>query len=83
MACGVTFDVTERVGVIYAHWVRVAVERAVTATRSFTSTGALLHEVQIARIYGGMHFHHSIVQGTVLGEKVAHQLVNNYFQPVK
>lgn len=55
----------------------------VTATRSFTSTGALLHEVQIARIYGGMHFHHSIVQGTVLGEKVAHQLVNNYFQPLK
>ena len=53
----------------------------VTATRTYSSTGDLLHDVQMARIYGGMHFHHSIVQGTVLGQKVANQLVNNYFQP--
>ena len=52
----------------------------VTTTRSFSSTKDLLREVQDARIYGGMHFHHSIVQGTVLGQKVAHQLLNNYFQ---
>ena len=55
----------------------------VTATRSFTSTDALLKEVQAARIYGGMHFRHSILQGTALGQKVAHQLVNKYFQPLK
>jgi hypothetical protein len=54
-----------------------------TATRTFNSTKALLREVQEARIYGGMHFHHSIIQGTVLGQKVARQLVNNYFQPLK
>jgi hypothetical protein len=55
----------------------------VTATRSYSSTGDLLHEVQAARIYGGMHFHHSIVQGTVLGQRVANQLVKNYFQPIR
>ena len=55
----------------------------ITATRNFSSTRDLLREVQVARIYGGMHYHHSIVQGTVLGQKVAHQLVNNYFQPLK
>lgn len=55
----------------------------VTATRSYRSTGALLHEVQAARIYGGMHFHHSVVQGAALGQKVANQLVKNYFQSVE
>jgi hypothetical protein len=39
--------------------------------------------VQAARIYGGMHFHHSVVQGTVLGRKVADHLVCNYFRPLR
>jgi hypothetical protein len=56
---------------------------AQTATRTFYSTKSLLQEVQLARIYGGMHFHHSIIQGTVLGRRVANNLVNNYFQPLK
>ncbi|MEY2414595.1 MAG: hypothetical protein QOD84_3201 [Acidobacteriaceae bacterium] len=54
-----------------------------TATRTFRSTKELLKEVQMARIYGGMHFHHSVVQGGLLGQKVAHNLVENYFQPLK
>jgi hypothetical protein len=54
-----------------------------TATRTFYSTKDFLREVQAARIYGGMHFHHSIVQGTVLGQRVARQLVQNYFQPMR
>ena len=53
-----------------------------TATRSYNSTEELLREVQAARIYGGMHFRHSILQGTRLGEKVAHQLVKKYFRPL-
>jgi hypothetical protein len=55
----------------------------VTATRTFNSTDDLLNEVQLARIYGGMHFQHSILQGTVLGKKVANQLVRNYLTPIK
>jgi PAP2 superfamily len=54
-----------------------------TATRTFYSTKDFLREVQAARIYGGMHFHHSIIQGTVLGQRVARQLVNHYFQPLR
>lgn len=53
-----------------------------TATRNYSSTRDLLREVQVARIYGGMHFHHSVVQGAVLGKKVAKQLVKNYFRAV-
>ena len=55
---------------------------SITATRDFTGTRDLLREVQAARIYGGMHFRNSIVQGTVLGEKVARQLVDNFFTPL-
>jgi len=55
----------------------------VTATRTFNSTDDLLNEVQVARIYGGMHFQHSILQGTVLGQKVANQLARNYFTLIK
>ena len=54
-----------------------------TATRTYSSTQNLLREVQMARIYGGMHYHHSVVQGAVLGHKVAHNLVENYFRPLK
>ena len=54
----------------------------VTATRTFSSTRDLLHEVQAARIYGGMHFRHSVEQGTKLGEEVARQLVDNFFTPL-
>jgi hypothetical protein len=42
-----------------------------------------LNEVQVARIYGGMHFAHSIQQGTVLGQKVARQLARRFFQPLQ
>lgn len=55
----------------------------VTATRSYSSTTELLKEVQAARIYGGMHFRHSVLQGTRLGQKVAHQLVKKYFRPLE
>jgi hypothetical protein len=54
----------------------------ITATRSYNSTDELLKEVQAARIYGGMHFRHSVLQGTRLGQKVAHQLVKKYFRPL-
>jgi len=53
-----------------------------TATRTYNSTKELLLEVEAARIYGGMHYHHSIVQGALLGHKVARQLQREFFQPL-
>ena len=55
---------------------------SITATRTFSSTKELLHEVEQARIYGGMHFQHSVRQGAVLGKKVARQLQHNFFRPI-
>ena len=56
---------------------------SVTATHTFSSTKDLLHEVEAARIYGGMHFHHSIVQGALLGRRVARQVRREFFQPLE
>jgi PAP2 superfamily len=51
-------------------------------THTFTSTNQLVTEVENARIYAGFHYHHSVVQGKVLGGKVAHQLMRRYFRRV-
>jgi hypothetical protein len=48
----------------------------------FESTDALVKEEQVARIYGGMHFRTSTVDGKVLGMKVAKWVSKNYFQPI-
>jgi len=64
--------------------VQFSVDSLVTHTiHNFSSTKDLLREIEHARIYAGFHYHHSVVQGTVLGTKVAHQLTQHYFQPVK
>lgn len=48
-------------------------------THNFTSTADLIHEVEDARIYAGFHYHHSVIQGRVLGLKVGDQLMHRYF----
>lgn len=48
-------------------------------THNFSSTTDLLDEVEHARIYAGFHYHHSVIQGKVLGTKVAHQVTQRFF----
>jgi PAP2 superfamily len=52
-------------------------------THTFNSVREWEKEVEFARIYAGFHYHHSMVQGFVLGRKVANNVVNNYFRPVR
>ena len=49
---------------------------------TFRSAKDLETEVEYARIYAGFHYHHSVVQGLVLGQHVAQQVLVNFFQPV-
>ena len=51
-------------------------------THNFTSTGDLMREVENARIYAGFHYHHSVIQGRVLGLKVGDQLMQRYFTAI-
>ena len=64
--------------------VTLVVTSTVTGTtHTFTSTDDLEKEVEHARIYAGFHYHHSVVQGAVLGMKVADNVSRDYFQPLK
>lgn len=54
-----------------------------TVPYTFTSTDDLMHQVEGARIYAGFHYHHSVVEGRVLGIKVGHQLLQRYFGQLK
>ena len=61
--------------------IRFSVDSLVTkTTHTFTSSDQLVSEVEDARIYAGFHYHHSVVQGRLLGKKVAHQLMRRYFR---
>jgi len=63
--------------------VTVVVTSGVTGTtQTFTSVDDWVKQVQAARIYAGFHYHHSVVEGVVLGKKVSDQLSRTYFQPV-
>jgi hypothetical protein len=57
--------------------------RVTNTTHIFTSTTALMNEVEKARIYAGFHYHHSVIQGKVLGTKVGNRLLEHYFTPVE
>jgi hypothetical protein len=49
-------------------------------THTFENTGDWLEEVYWARILGGMHFHHSLEDGSILGKQVAAQVFQNHFR---
>ena len=57
--------------------------KVTNTTHTFTSTTALMDQVEEARIYAGFHYHHSVIEGKVLGTKVAHQLLEHYFTQVE
>ena len=64
--------------------VSISFDSTVTGTTHvFSRFSDVIKEVGEARIYGGMHYHNSVVQGELLGRKVAHQLLRNYFRPVE
>ena len=52
-----------------------------STTRRYLTTAALVDEIQIARIAGGMHFRKSTVDGAALGKNVASWVLANHFQP--
>jgi PAP2 superfamily len=64
--------------------VHLTVSSVVTnTTHNFSDLRDLKREVFWARIYAGFHYHHSMVQGFLLGHKVAHHITHNYFEPTR
>ncbi len=52
-----------------------------TVVHRYATTEDMLGDVAGARIYGGMHFRTSTVDGEKLGSKVANQVAENFFKP--
>jgi len=48
-------------------------------THSFASFEDVVQEVDEARIFGGMHFHHSVKEGNKLGRRVADYILDHKF----
>ena len=59
----------------------LSVTSAVTGTtHSFNSFADVVTEVDNARIYGGMHYHHSVKDGNKLGRLVAEYTFRHFFR---
>jgi len=54
---------------------------ATHTTRTFGNLQDVVKEVDMARIYGGMHYLHSVLQGNMLGRMVAAYVCAHKFQP--
>ena len=52
-------------------------------TRSFQSLSEAEADAQMARVYGGLHFHEGCVAGTRQANQVARFVVRHYLKPVK
>lgn len=61
----------------------IALSSTVTnSTREFGDTDDIIKEIIDARIYGGMHYRTSGVDGTTIGKKITGWMMKNYFQPL-
>jgi hypothetical protein len=61
----------------------LAVSSTVTGTvHTLDNAMALEKEVENARIWAGIHYHHSVVQGTNIGRKVSDQAYREFFRPL-
>lgn len=54
-----------------------------TPLRTYYKFNDIEKEIAAARIYGGMHFRHSDMNGAQLGRKVARHMVKNFFQKLE
>jgi PAP2 superfamily protein len=50
--------------------------------RHFVSTDDIVKEIIDTRVYNGVHYRTSVIQGSILGHKVAQWVARYYFQPV-
>jgi PAP2 superfamily len=51
-----------------------------TPVRTYAKFNDIEKEIADARVLGGMHFRHSIMNGAQLGRKVAQNVIRNFFQ---
>jgi hypothetical protein len=63
--------------------VRTDAARLRGVTRHFTSFSAAAEDAGMSRIYGGIHFRFSHLDGKAAGQKLANYIFDNFFQPTE
>ena len=53
----------------------------VAPVRHYRKIDAMVNDLKVARIYGGMHYRNSVNDGATLGKNVANYIGRNYFKP--
>ena len=53
----------------------------ITVVHRFSTTDEMSDDTGVARICGGMHFRFSIVDGVLIGKKVANWIADKHFGP--
>lgn len=56
---------------------------AVKKARTYYDLNALMREVDNARVWGGLHWRHTMRHGAQVGRNVAKHVTRNYFRPVQ
>ncbi len=65
----------------HSNEIQYRVSSSVTGTaHDFQRFSDVVIEVDAARIFGGMHFRHSVLQGNMMGRTVARHVLKTYFQ---
>lgn len=61
---------------------RAAIPQLVQTERTYDDLNALMREVYDARVWAGLHWRHSMLDGAQIGRKVAKYVTDNFFLPV-
>jgi hypothetical protein len=56
---------------------------ATGTTRHYDDTDAYVRDIELARIYGGMHFRTATEHGSMMGKQIAKWIARNYLRPLK
>src|SRR6266540_1807965 len=80
--CGTTATTDALAAFFGTDKVAFAMSSSVTGkTRYYDRLSDVAKEVYDARVWGGLHFRNSIMEGAWIGKKVARHVVTNFFQP--
>jgi PAP2 superfamily len=62
---------------------KTAVPQLVQTTRRYEQLNAMMREIGDSRVWGGLHWRHSVRHGAKIGRQVAAHVANNYFRPTE
>ena len=62
---------------------RSAAPALVKTERTYRDVNTLMREIYDARVWAGLHWRHSMLQGAQIGRKVARHVADDFFRPVQ